>query len=300
MQPTYEELQAENKALKALVEGKKEPPDDWHAMMNLALRIALHGLPVDLRQELKIGAMAPRADFLIKIDDPGVDLRLKIFSRFLKMNVVEYKGPGDDLGEEELWQAVIYLAAQARESLSKKEATSDDFTITLFRKAKPVKLLRQLGDKAVADEVKGVYHITGWKVNVPTTIVVTGELEGTEYAAFRAISEHPALEDVRLLTEEREKAEDKVLRDAFDALMKLLDKADHEVFEELRRRYPEMAKTIIDWFEPEIREREIRASYETAINYVGHEDAIRDVAKKYGVTVEAVKTILEKNEPVAS
>ena len=67
-----------------------------------------------------------------------MDLRLTIFSHFLKMSVVEYKRPGDDLGEEELWQAGICLAEQARESLSKKKATSDDSTITLFGKAKTV------------------------------------------------------------------------------------------------------------------------------------------------------------------
>ena len=61
-----------------------------------------------------------------------------------------------------------------------------------------------------------------------------------------------------------------------------------------------MAEAWMEIFAPEIREREIRASYETAINYVCHEDAIRDVAEKYGVTVEAVKVILEKNESVAS
>ena len=121
-------------------------------MMYLVLSIALHGLPVNLCQEVKIGSMPPRADFLIRKEEPGVDLRLKIFSHFLKMNVVEYKGPGDDLGEEELWQAGIYLCAQARESLDNKEAVSDDFTITLFRKAKSVRLLTELREKAKGGE----------------------------------------------------------------------------------------------------------------------------------------------------
>ena len=226
-----------------------------------------------------------------------MDLGLKIFSHFQKMNVVEYKGPGDDLGEEELWQAGIYLCAQARESLSRKEATSDDFTITLFRKAKPRELLKKLGDRVQGEN--GIYRVTGWKVNVPITIVVTGELKGTEYAAFRAISEHPAMEDVRLLMEEGEKATDKAQKDAFTALIKLLDKADHEVFEELERRYPEMAKTLMDLLEPEIKEREIRAVVEGLADYITLEEAIRHVAEKYDVTVEAVKLILEKRKAAA-
>ena len=98
MQPTYEELQAKV----AELEGTKDPPNDWPSMMYLVLSIALHRMPVTLSRELTIGAMPPRADFLIRKEELSVDLGLKIFAHFLKMNVVEYKGPGDDLGEEEL------------------------------------------------------------------------------------------------------------------------------------------------------------------------------------------------------
>ena len=254
MQPTYEELKAKVTELEAKLNGEKAPPDDWHSMMYLVLSIALHGLPASLSREVTTGVMPPRADFLIRKDDPNVDLGLKIFSHFLKMNVVEYKDPGDDLGEEELWQAVIYLAAQARESLSRKEATSDDFTITLFRKAKPRELLKKLGDRVQGEN--GIYRVTGWKVNVPITIVVTGELKGTEYAAFKAISEHSAMEDMRLLMEEGGKAAEKAQKDAFTALIKLLDKADHEVFEELERRHPEMAEAWMEMIAPEMKERD--------------------------------------------
>ena len=302
MQPTYEELKTENESLKARVdelEGKKAPPDDWHSMMYLVLSIALHGLPVDLRRELTIGSMPPRADFLIKIHDPGVDLRLKIFSHFLKMNVVEYKGPGDDLGEEELWQAGIYLCAQARESLSKKEATSEDFTVTLFRKAKPEKLLKMLGDRVKGE--KGIYSVEGWKLNVPTTIVVTGELEGDEYAGFRAISEHPALEDVRLLMDEGGKETDPALKNNYRDLLRLLSKVDRKTMEEAKRRYPEMAEAWMEIFAPEIREREIRAAVSAIICYshCTEEEAVRSVAAQYNMSIDEVKVILEKNELVA-
>jgi hypothetical protein len=257
-QPTYEELEARIKKLEdenAALKGQEEPANDWHSMMYLLLFITLHGLPVDLTREIVIGAMPPRADYLIKKNDPGVDMKLEIFKIFLKMNVVEYKGPGDDLGEEELWQAVIYLAAQARKSLSQNEATSDDFTITLFREAKPIKLLKVLGEKAKADtNVTGIYHIEGWKVNVPMQIIVTGDLLGEEYAGFRAISKHPAMEDIRTLVEQGEKEQDAAMKMAYKDLLHLLSKVDAEAVEEAKRRCPEMGKTLMQIMEPEIKE----------------------------------------------
>ena len=140
-----------------------------------------------------------------------------------------------------MWQAVIYLAAQVRESLSKKEATSDDFTITLRRKAKPVKLLKEEGENQTDPAGKNCY------------------------------------------------------RD----LLRLLSKVDRKTMEEAKRRYPEMAEAWMEIFAPEIREREIRAAVEKLADYISLEEAIQHVATKYDKSVDDVKKILVKKEPVA-
>ena len=64
------------------------------------------------------------------------------------------------------------------------------------------------------------------------------------------------MEDMRLLMEEGGKAAEKAQKDAFTALIKLLDKADHEVFEELERRHPEMAEAWMEMIAPEMKERD--------------------------------------------
>ena len=123
--------------------------------------------------------------------------------------------------------------------------------------------------------------------------MITSELQGDE----RAI---PALEDVRLLMEQGENAEDKVVRNLYMELFKLLSKVDREVIEEAKRRYPEMAEAWMEIFAPEIKEREIRAAVEAvtfALN--DEEEAISSVANQYGMNVADVKSILEKKEPVA-
>ena len=59
--------------------------------------------------------------------------------------------------------------------------------------------------------------------------MITRELQGDE----RDISGHPALEDVRLLMEQGENAEDKVVKNLYMVLFKPLSKMDWEVQKEV-------------------------------------------------------------------
>ncbi|MBQ1348242.1 MAG: hypothetical protein IIY58_02630 [Aeriscardovia sp.] len=129
--------------------------------------------------------------------------------------------------------------------------------------------------------------------------MVTGELKGDEYAAFRAISEHPALEDVRLLMQEGGKETNPVVRNSYRDLLRLLSKVDRNTMEEAKRRYPEMAEAWMEIFAPEIKEREIRAAVEATMDFLSEEKAIQHIADKYGMSVSDVKAIWEKKEAVA-
>ena len=119
-------------------------------------------------------------------------------SVFRKYNILEFKNPDDDLSESVLWNVIGYAGFY----ISKFHVTAEDVTLTLFRGAKPVKLFRDMQDFIEPDETKGIYHITGWQVSIPIQIIVTTELEGDEYAGFRAISRKPRQEDVRLMLSE--------------------------------------------------------------------------------------------------
>jgi hypothetical protein len=132
-------------------------------------------------------------------------------------------------------------------------------------------------------------------------IIVTGELLGEEYAGFRAISKHPAMEDIRTLVEKSEKEHDAAMKMAYKDLLDLLSKVDAGVVEEAKRRYPEMGKTLMQIMEPEIREERIKAAVDAIVwvNHCDKEDAIHSVAEKYGMTPDAVKEMLKKDDALA-
>lgn len=121
-------------------------------------------------------------------------------------------------------------------------------TLTLFRGTKPVKLLEELKEFVKDGPTKGVYTIEGWKVEFPIQIVVTTELEGEEYAAFRTISKKPDIEDIKLVMEMAEKESDPVIKQFLREYLEMLSKLDSDIVEEVNGRYPEMARTWRDIF----------------------------------------------------
>ena len=154
-----------------------------------------------------LGVQAPRADFIIIVeDDERIDLGLKIFSFFKKHDILEFKSPDDELNMFTLLKGVAYVFFYMNDVKEKGEDINmSEITLSFFREAKPVKLIKQLGKCVENGPSKGIYYIKNWEVNIPIQIVVTGELEGEEYAGFRAISKKPREEDVVAFIEEHGK-----------------------------------------------------------------------------------------------
>lgn len=224
------------------------PPNDWHSWFYILLNIILHKFKekrVKIMREVVLGAMPPRADFIVVEEGDIIDLGLDVFRFFRKFNILEFKNPDDELSESILWKVVGYAGF----FIEHFSAPAQDLTLTLFRGAKPVKLLKELGDCVKEDAVNGIYHIENWKVDFPIQIVVTTELEGEEYAAFRTISKKPSLDDIQSIIEMAEKETDPEMRALLRDFLEMLAKLDDEVLEEAKRRNPEMARTWRDIFE---------------------------------------------------
>ena len=73
-------------------------------------------------------------------------------------------------------------------------------------------------------------------------------IEGDEYAAFRAISKKPDLDDINLVMEMAEKEKDPEVKGLLRKFLEMLSKLDSESIEEAKRRNPDMAKTWRDIF----------------------------------------------------
>ena len=90
-------------------------------------------------------------------------------------------------------------------------------------------------------------------MDIPIQIIVTKELKGDEYAGFRAISTKPKEEDVVAFMKEHGKESE--VSSFVRAYADGVSKVDSDLMEELKGRYPEMSKTLMEIMEPEINER---------------------------------------------
>ena len=223
--------------------------------------------------------------------DGIVDMGLQIFRIFRKTNILEFKSPDDDLNESILWKVVGYAGFY----ISKFNVPADEVTLTLFRGAKPVKLLKDMQDFIEPDEAKGIYHIKDWKVSFPIQIVVTTELEGTEYAGFRAISKNPKPEDVRQILSEVLNERNVNVINWYRDYLDLFSKLDTEMIEDAKRRYPEMAKTWRDIFKPEIDEWMADNTLTNLFTYVQDGDMPIDrAARRAGMSVAEFEESMRK------
>ena len=250
---SHDELVAIIKNLKAQLDAfLNPPPNDWHAWFYALLRITFHKFPtVDVLREVMLGVQAPRADFIIIVDDQKVDLVLKIFSFFRKHDILEFKSPDDELNMFTLLKGAGYVFFYMNDVKEKGEGIDlSEITLSFFREAKPVKLFGQLGECVEKGPADGIYYIKNWEVSFPIQIVVTGELKGEEYAGFRAISKKPKEEDV--LAFMKEHGSEKEIASFVKAFADGVSHVDSDLMEEIKGRYPEMGKTLMQIMQPEI------------------------------------------------
>ena len=248
---TKEELMEKINELNARIEELTTPPrNDWHSWFYILLNIVLHRFKKDrvkIDREVILGSMPPRADFIVVEEGEIIDLGLDVFKFFKKFNIIEFKNPEDELSESILWKVVGYAGFY----IDRFDAKADDVTLTLFRGAKPVKMFKELDGFVTQDtenDIKGIYRIENWKVGFPIQIVVTTELEGDEYAAFRAISKKPRIDDIELIMGMAEQETDPEVKALLRQFLEMLSKLDSETIEEMNRRKPEMARTWRDIF----------------------------------------------------
>ena len=251
---TAEEINAltREQLISRIMELEPPPPSDWHSWMDAMLHIALHHYPVEIKREIVLGNQPPRTDFLVLMENEIVDLNLQIFKIFREHNVIEFKNPDDELSVSIIWKCIGYVGFY----LYFKNISERTVTLTLIRGAKPIKLFHELGAHVVPDKkAKGIYHIENWQVSFPIQIIVTTELEGPEYAGFRAISNHPRLQDITQMFRNNEQETDPEMIDFYRAYWNISNKLTGSVLEEAKRRDPKMARTLMDLLKPEIDEK---------------------------------------------
>ena len=226
------ELLAELKELQAT------PRSDWHAGFEALLRIETHGYEnkIHIRTEEEIGVIPPRTDFVILVEDEQVEFEKAIFKIFRRINILEYKNPHDSLNERIIRKvcgyANLYIGAAEHEG----DRPTEQVTVSIFRAVKNPELFQKMEENGtlVQSETPGIYHVEGI-VDLPFQIVITSELKGEEYAAYRALTDKANASDVERIIEEIGRQSDDIVREHYRVLIKLVIEKNPQFIEVIRR-----------------------------------------------------------------
>ena len=270
------ELRAELKELLAT------PRSDWHAAFEALLRIETYKFEnrVHIRTEEEIGIMPPRTDFVLLIEDEQVDLGKEIFKAFRKINILEYKNPNDALNERVLRKACGYANLYIGAAEHEGERSADQVTISIFRAVKNPTMFREMEEKGtiVADEIAGIYHVTGI-TDLPFQIIITGELEGKEYASYRALTDKAIKTDVEQIFTDISEEQDDSVKEYYRVLLKLVMEKNPQFIEEIRRDKG-MADVLMEIVKDKVEERVNAKEQETLTT------SIRNLMRNLSMTAE--------------
>ena len=240
-------------------EQKKTPRSDWHAAFVTLVRTEAHKLKdhVQILTEQQLGEQPPRVDLIVLIDEIGNFSDKAIFRIFRKHNICEYKNPSDEINYRVIRKvsgyANFYISTSDKED--EDDILSEEVTVSIFRATKPVKLFRKMMAKGQLkqDSTKGIYHVEGI-IDLPFQIVITRELEGPEYAAYRALTNNARREDVEQVILESRNSKDSVMQDYYRIMLEFIARKNPNLIKIIRSDKI-METTWMDIFKDKIDEK---------------------------------------------
>ena len=267
---------AELKKLRAV------PRSDWHAGFEALLRIETHKYAdrVYIRTEEEIGEVPPRTDFVILVEDEEVDWEKAIFRIFRKINILEYKNPHDSLNERVLRKVCGYANMYIGIAEHEGERPAEQVTVSIFRAAKNPEMFQKMEKEGtlVRDGTPGIYHVKGY-TNLPFQIIITGELKGAEYAAYRALTDKADEADVERIIEGVGQEKDDVVREHYRVLLRLVIEKNPRFIEAIRRDQM-MEDVLMEIVKDRVDERVDAERQQTTVAH------IRDIMKNLKLTAE--------------
>ena len=296
---TDEEKAAEVQQLRArLKELSAVPRSDWHRAFERILRFEAlpYGSDVEIRVEQELGIDPPRTDYLILDDRKRMMHGKSIFSIFRRHNIVEYKNPNDSLNERVISKAIGYAGMYIGTARYEDERQREDVSISIFRSDKNQDLFRkmQLYGTLIETDIPGIYHVVKL-TDLPFQIVITSELEGDEYAAYRALSDKASERDVELVAEQRKQISDQETDEMFEKLMEFYEIKNPGIIQRIAGGDENMSSILMEALKPQIEERDQKRDRTNLIKYVlkGYM-SITDAAREAGMSIENFRQQMER------
>ena len=217
---------------------------------------------------------------MILVEDEKVEFEKAIFKIFRRINILEYKNPHDSLNERVLRKICGYANLYIGVAEHEGGRPADEVTLSIFRAAKPTELFERLEKDGhlVRTDTPGIYHVKGF-VDLPFQIIITSELDGGEYAVYRAISDKAKRADVERLIKAAKSESDDALMDHYGVLLDLVVKKNPQFFELVKGGIA-MKEMLLEMVQDRVDEMMDRRERETTVSH------LKDIMDSFGVTIE--------------
>ena len=284
-----EEISTLSERLKAL---RATPRSDWHRIFERILREEArpYGSDVEIRVEQELGIDPPRMDYLILDDMKHLMRGKEIFSIFRQHNIVEYKNPDDKLNSRVISKIIGYANFYIGLAEHEHDRPRNEVSISIFRSGRNPGLFKKMiqAGTLVRTETPGIYLVQKL-TDLPFQIVITGELVGDEYAAYRVLTDHAQAKDIETVTSLY--SHDASTQSMLEKLLDFVNIKNPGLFAKIKGGNEKMGNSLMELMKPEIDN--VRRN--DLFNYVLEGGMSIDFAtKKSGLTPEQFQIEMEK------
>ncbi len=266
----------------------------WHPAFCAATEL-------ELRQDLDVLELIPEYNLskkplqidlvIIKKMDWKRTLQNEIGHIMRGHNILEYKGPGDELTIDSFFKVIGYASLYKAQGIAVNKISASEVTVSFFRNAYPKALFLELKKEGyiLKKMYPGIYYVRG-KVPFPVQVVVTSQLERKAHCSLRVLTTQVEMQDAELFLEQIHYLESKNERSNIDSVLQVSVNANKQVYSLLRRQN-EMCEALRELMKDEI-EKELENKLEQGEKL----QLIRQVIKKLqkGNSVEETADMLEE------
>ena len=266
----------------------------WHPAFCAATEL-------ELRQDLDVLELIPEYNLskkplqidlvIIKKMDWKRTLQNEIGHIMRGHNILEYKGPGDELTIDSFFKVIGYASLYKAQGIAVNKIPASEVTVSFFRNAYPKALFQELKKEGyiLKKMYPGIYYVRG-KVPFPVQVVVTSQLERKAHCSLRVLTTQVEMQDAELFLEQIHYLESKNERSNIDSVLQVSVNANKQVYSLLRRQN-EMCEALRELMKDEI-EKELENKLEQGKKL----QLIRQVIKKLqkGNSVEETSDMLEE------
>lgn len=266
----------------------------WHPAFCAATEL-------ELRQDLDVLELIPEYNLskkplqidlvIIKKMDWKRTLQNEIGHIMRGHNILEYKGPGDELTIDSFFKVIGYASLYKAQGIAVNRIPASEVTVSFFRNAYPKALFQELKKEGyiLKKMYPGIYYVKG-KIPFPVQIVVTSQLERKAHCSLRVLTTQVEMQDAELFLEQIHYLESKNERSNIDSVLRVSVNANKQVYSLLRRQN-EMCEAL-----RELMKDEIEKELENKLQQGEKLQLIRLVIKKLqkGNSVEETADMLEE------